>query len=139
MCLGRTGGRVHNLVALLAVFIPLVVYAIQTRNDLCGLSMHTSDFPDVGDFSSIEATWTVPQVPLRWQDLGAQSQQTFQGVSLCCGDDCSTRLSAGFRAYSTEKDQDYTAEPIIFLSPQFAPSVGATGLSKCISGMVPQI
>jgi hypothetical protein len=90
--------RATHILILLTACVPPPIHAIQTRNDLCGLSMHSSDFPDVGDFSSIEATWTVPQIPLRWQEYGAQAQETFQGVSLCCGDNCSTRLIAGFRA-----------------------------------------
>ncbi len=106
---------------LLGLLAPVCVDASQTRKDLCGLSMHASDFPDAGTFSSIEATWTVPTIPRLWDALGWQTQNLSHGVALCCGDDCSTRIAAGFVASVPQANKNYTAIPMMLVGPYFAP------------------
>ncbi len=102
-------------------------HAILTRPDFCGLSIHTSDFPDAGPFSLIEATWTVPEVMPRGPGPEDQSSYASHGVSLCCGGDCSTRLSAGFWAWRRVADDAYTAAPMVHVTPQFEPKFVAGG------------
>jgi hypothetical protein len=97
--------------AFLALAFPSLVQGTKTRKDMCGLSMHTRDFPDRGNFSAVEATFTVPQVAYdpaydpavtgRQQDNASYYPYVNSCVALCCGDDCSTRLSAGVQAFST--------------------------------------
>ncbi len=97
------------------------VDATNSRKDLCGLSMHASDFPDVGTFSSIEATWTIPEIPLRWDQPAEQARDLSHGVALCCGDDCSTRIAAGFVAQVRQQNRTYTALPMLLVGPLFEP------------------
>ncbi|AEO67510.1 uncharacterized protein THITE_2032272, partial [Thermothielavioides terrestris NRRL 8126] len=97
-------------------------FAAQNRKDLCGLSIHTADFPGVGNFSAIEATWTIPGVRPRPDISGMNPPYVFYGVSLCCGENCSSRVSAGMMAAPwawNETGYSFTAIPIYQLSPDF--------------------
>jgi hypothetical protein len=92
--------------------------------------MHASDFPDVGSFSAVEATWTIPEVAPTAKGSEDEAPYVSHGVALCCGDECSTRLSVGMQANTAslaeEVNDPYTAEPMFQLSPQF----GAARLSN---------
>ena len=113
--------RAIQAILVLLGSAPIAVDAANSRKDLCGLSMHASDFPDAGSFSSIEATWTVPEIPLRWDQPAEQARTLSHGVALCCGDDCSTRISAGFVAQYRQQNRTYTALPMVLVGPQFEP------------------
>ncbi len=113
--------RAIQAILVLLVATPLAVDATNSRKDLCGLSMHTSDFPDAGSFSSIEATWTIPEIPLRWDQPAEQARDLSHGVALCCGDDCSTRIGAGFVVQVRQQNRTYTAWPMLMIGPQFEP------------------
>jgi hypothetical protein len=84
--------------------------------------MHTSDIPDIGNFSIVDATWTVPEVADR-EDGDMEAPYVSQGVALCCGDDCSTRLAAGMWAYPRFPNQRTSASAMFQLSPVFGPFV----------------
>lgn len=103
---------------LLAAVSSAIAHA-RTRNDLCGISMHTSDFPDLGDFSTIESTLTVPQV-FGWPGDTRAFPQINHGVALCCGDDCSARLSAYISTWISDTT-NYTAGPWFHFYPYFTP------------------
>lgn len=117
-------GAVKCLLMVL-VFTSFSAHGNRNRKDLCGLSMHASDVPDVSNFSIISATWTIPEVLPR--NLGSEVDAPWlsHGVALCCGDDCSTRLSAGMWATSSPFEgggnDPYTATPMYQLSPNFGP------------------
>ena len=113
--------RAIQAILVLLGSAPIAVDAANSRKDLCGLSMHASDFPDAGSFSSIEATWTVPEIPLRWDQPAEQARALSHGVALCCGDDCSTRIGAGFVAHYRQQNRTYTALPMVLVGPQFEP------------------
>jgi hypothetical protein len=82
--------------------------------------MHTSDVQGIGKFASIESKWVIPEIfappPQQSQN---QKPNTTPGIGLCCGDDCSTRLSAGFWAWPNSTNLDHTAQPVFQLSPQY--------------------
>lgn len=96
--------RPFAFLTLLAISAP-VAALLGLSNDLCGISLHQSDYPELPGFRNIEVGWIVPQLlPRRWTSPGVvdppddpppQSHTLAQEVALCCGDDCSTRLSAG--------------------------------------------
>jgi hypothetical protein len=118
-----------KLLVFLTAYSPVTVSANRGRKDVCGLSMHASDFPNIGSFSVIEATWTVPEVARKAEFEKEPTPFVWPGVALCCGDGCSTRLFAGIwvsrRGYPIPNptvsgvEEPYTAEPVYQLSPQF--------------------
>ncbi|KAH6844590.1 hypothetical protein B0I37DRAFT_433006 [Chaetomium sp. MPI-CAGE-AT-0009] len=112
-----------RLFLLLSTSNPPGALGYRERKDLCGISMHTSDIPDIGNFSVIDATWRVPEVVIRYDDTTNDAPYVSQGVALCCGDDCSTRLSAGMWAYARSPDDNYTASAMFQLSPVFGPFI----------------
>jgi hypothetical protein len=103
-----------RLLLLLSACSPPGALGNRDRKDLCGISMHTSDLPDMGNFSVIDATWRVPEVVSRPDDTTNDAPYIAQGVALCCGDDCSTRISAGIWVY-----YDNTASARFQFSPAF--------------------
>lgn len=122
----RTLGQIFRIFALLASSSPQPAHANYNREDLCGLSVHAADFPDIGGFSVIDGAFTVPQVaPQNVAPHKSVTSYLYAGVALCCGKDCSTRLEAGVRTWSpSPSDQtDYTAEFMFQLSPTFGPVV----------------
>ncbi|KAL2179628.1 uncharacterized protein P884DRAFT_194745 [Thermothelomyces heterothallicus CBS 202.75] len=122
--LGRTIKLIAPL-ALLAVAGLPPAQANKNRKDLCGVSMHTSDLgPEVGNFSVIDAAWGVPEVIAEVEDedgSGGRAPYVSQGVALCCGDDCSTRLAAGAWASPREPGRSSSASAMFQLSPVFTP------------------
>ncbi|KAK4235082.1 hypothetical protein C8A03DRAFT_18123 [Achaetomium macrosporum] len=116
---------------LLALVCPFPAQGTKTRKDLCGVSMHARDFPDRGSFSAVEATFTVPQVaydPIYDPAVTGKHHQNASYfpyvnncVALCCGDDCSTRLSAGVQAFSLAGVDSFTASIVFQIGPVFAP------------------
>ncbi|KAH6649330.1 hypothetical protein F5144DRAFT_634547 [Chaetomium tenue] len=109
------------------LFLLLAIYSLpgalgnKNRKDLCGVSMHTSNIPGVGNFSAIDATWRVPEVAGRPGD----NPNSFtwphvkHGVALCCGDDCSTKLSASILVSAPDPGRGYMASAMFELSPAF--------------------
>jgi hypothetical protein len=79
-----------NLLFLLSTALFVAVQA-RSRSDLCGISIHASDYPDVGSFVTTEGTFHVPQARYRTDDPPTLINH---GIALCCGDDCSARLAA---------------------------------------------
>ncbi|KAK4150458.1 hypothetical protein C8A00DRAFT_18018 [Chaetomidium leptoderma] len=112
-------GRTVKLLLLATISNPLAVHGNINREDLCGLSVNASEFPGIGKFSSIEGIWTIPKMIPRGDETSSQSSYISSGVSLCCGEDCSTRLSAGFLAWDPDPGELYTASPMIQITPQF--------------------
>ncbi|KAK4098541.1 hypothetical protein N658DRAFT_220872 [Parathielavia hyrcaniae] len=122
MHLPRIVNKALGLLVLLAACGPTLVSANKDRSDLCGFSMFTSDFDGIGNFSAIEASWTIPDVASisNGKDAEPQLQWVRHGVSLCCGNDCSTRLTAGMSAMSRD-GRTHTAEPVFQLTPGYTP------------------
>ncbi|KAK3290918.1 uncharacterized protein B0H64DRAFT_478767 [Chaetomium fimeti] len=108
-----------RLFLLLSTANPPGALGLQERRDLCGLSMHTSEIPDIGNFSVIDASWTVPVVITREDDTAKDAPYVSQGVALCCGDDCSTRLSAGMWVYERSPEGKHAGFAMFQLSPTF--------------------
>ncbi|KAK4118944.1 hypothetical protein N657DRAFT_711246 [Parathielavia appendiculata] len=117
----RIVDKALRLLILLTGCSPMAVFANRDRMDACGLSMQSSDFPDIDSFSSIEATFTIPDVAPGGKESEPEAPYVLAGVALCCDNDCSTRLFAGLWAYDGKgARQGYTAEPVFQLSPQFS-------------------
>ncbi|KAK4140731.1 uncharacterized protein C8A04DRAFT_14651 [Dichotomopilus funicola] len=96
--------------------------ANKNRTDLCGMSMHASDMPNIGSFAAVQGTWVIPEGLQRYEDSERDAPGVSQSVALCCGDDCSLRLAAGTLSYPREDHEKlgyYTAEPWFQLSPAF--------------------
>ncbi|KAL2163845.1 hypothetical protein VTH06DRAFT_5904 [Thermothelomyces fergusii] len=123
--LGRIILKLIAPLALLASSSLPTAQANKSRKDLCGVSMHTSDLgPEAGNFSVIDAAWRVPEVISESGDedgSGGRAPYVSQGVALCCGNDCSTRLAAGAWASPREPGRDGSASAMFQLSPVFSP------------------
>ncbi|KAL2171349.1 hypothetical protein VTG60DRAFT_2991 [Thermothelomyces hinnuleus] len=106
--LGRTINLIAPLALLAAAGLP-TAQANKSRKDLCGVSMHTSDLgPEVAEVEDEDGS-------------GGRAPYVSQGVALCCGDDCSTRLAAGAWASPREPGRSSTASAMFQLSPVFTP------------------
>ena len=118
----RTLGQIVKIFLLLAASSAQPAHANMSREDLCGVSVHATDFPDIGNFSVIDGTFTVPTVtPVELASGSGKKPSVFNGVALCCGNDCSTRLSVGVQVWPQERGDmmPYTGMPILHLSPGF--------------------
>lgn len=109
------------LTALGLLLLTSPAQANKQRTDLCGMSMHASDIPNIGSFKEVQGTWIVPEGLERFDDREDDAPGLTQSVGLCCGDDCSLRLSAGSLSFPREdlEGWGYTAEPWFQLSPAF--------------------
>ncbi|KAL2194234.1 hypothetical protein P885DRAFT_43372 [Corynascus similis CBS 632.67] len=114
-------GKTMMRFLFLAVSSLLTVQANKGRRDLCGVSVHASDIPDIGNFSVIDATWRVPDVVPERDEFDRRAPYISQGVALCCGDDCSTRLAAGTWASPRDSGHSSSASAMFQLSPVFGP------------------
>lgn len=111
--------QIIKVLLLLAISSPQLAHANESRKDLCGVSIHTTDLPDIHGFQSVEATWTVPEVALAPEGSEPDAIYTTHGVALCCGADCSTRLAAGVQTRPRYFELPETASPIFQLDPGF--------------------
>lgn len=146
--LSRSSESIALLALLVAAGLP-TTQANKSRKDLCGVSMHTSDLgPDAGNFSVIDAAWRIPEVISEAEDEDGSSRKApyvSQGVALCCGDDCSTRLAAGAWAWPRGSGGGSSASAMFQLSPVFSailiPAVHrfgrSTNLSCCLFTVLP--
>jgi hypothetical protein len=119
----RTLSQIVKIFLVIAASSAQPAHANKNREDLCGVSVHATDFPDTGNFSVIDGTFTVPTVnPIAVASGSEDLRPTiFNGVALCCGTDCSTRLSVGVKVWPLEHGDmmPYTGMPILDLSPGF--------------------
>lgn len=115
----RITARALSFFFLITASSPEPVLA-RNRRDLCGISMHASDFPDLGNFSTIAATLAVPQIFSRPGDARDPYPELIHGIALCCGDDCSTRLSVYLATFSSGAS-NFTSRPYFHLYPYFFP------------------
>jgi hypothetical protein len=119
----RTLGQIVKILLILATSSAQPAHANMSREDLCGVSVHAADFPDIGNLSVIDGTFTVPTVTPSGLDAGSGKidPSIFAGVALCCGTDCSTRLSVGVQVWPDVKGDmmPYIGIPALQLSPGF--------------------
>ena len=109
----------HTLFFLLTIATP--VLALRS-NDLCGMSIHQTDSPELPGFQSIEVGWTVPQLFIRPGDSGPRSPLVAQEIALCCGDECSSRLSAGILTKMGSTGKGSTSDLVLQFSPHHDPT-----------------
>jgi hypothetical protein len=103
---------------LLTIAIPVLTLR---SNDLCGMSIHQTDSPELPGFQSIEVGWTVPQLFIRPSESGTRSPLVAQEIALCCGDDCSSRLSAGILTKMGSTGKGSTSDLVLQFSPHHNP------------------
>lgn len=121
--------RVYQLLNKLAVILilllspagPVAAFPSLHHEDMCGVSLSTSDYAGQGSFTSIEGTWTLPQVFLRSGEVPPRFVGMAQEVVLCCGDDCSTRLSAGILSTMGANGTRSNSDLVLQFSPFHEP------------------